>query len=447
MNKKKEDKITRREFMGKAAATAAAFTIVPRYVLGGTEYTAPSDKLNIACVGIGGKGHSDVHGVSSENIYALCDVDDVKAAETYKDFPKAKRYTDFRKMLEKEKEIDAVTVTTPDHNHAVVAIAAMDLGKHVYVQKPLTHTVEEARKLAEKAKEYNLVTQMGNQGHAGEGGRLINEWIWDGAIGDVYEVHVWTNRPIWPQGIPRPETIPSVPLSLDWNQWLGPAKWRPYHPAYAPFAWRGWLDFGTGSLGDMGAHLIDHPYWALKMEYPDTVQASSSPINDETYPSTSMVTYEFPARNNMVPVKMIWYDGGLTPPRPKDIEPGRKMGDDGGGVLFVGTKGKMMCSTYGNNPRIIPETKMKEYKRPPKSIPRSLGIREEWIDAIKGGPATTSNFQYASKLTETMLLGCIALRVADNKTILEWDGGKGQFTNLDEANGFLHKEYRDGWTL
>ena len=447
MNKKKENKITRREFMGKAAATAAAFTIVPRYVLGGTEYTAPSDKLNIACVGIGGKGHSDVHGVSSENIYALCDVDDVKAAETYRDFPKAKRYTDFRKMLEKEKEIDAVTVTTPDHNHAVVAIAAMDLGKHVYVQKPLTHTVEEARKLAEKAKEYNLVTQMGNQGHAGEGGRLINEWIWDGAIGDVYEVHVWTNRPIWPQGIGRPETIPSVPSSLDWNQWLGPAKWRPYHPAYAPFVWRGWLDFGTGALGDMGAHLIDHPYWALKMEYPDTVQASSSPINDETYPNASIVTYEFPARDKMPPVKMIWYDGGLTPPRPKELEPGRKMGDGGGGVLFVGTKGKMMCSTYGNNPRIIPETKMKEYKRPPKSIPRSSGIREEWIEAIKGGPATTSNFEYASKLTETMLLGCIALRVADKRTILEWDGKKGQFTNLDEANAFLHKEYRDGWTL
>ena len=447
MNKKKEDIITRREFMGKAAATAAAFTIVPRYVLGGTEYTAPSDKLNIACVGIGGKGHSDVHGVSSENIYALCDVDDVKAAETYKDFPKAKRYTDFRKMLEKEKEIDAVTVTTPDHNHAVVAMAAMDLGKHVYVQKPLTHTVEEARKLAEKAKENNVVTQMGNQGHAGEGGRLINEWIWDGAIGDVYEVHVWTNRPIWPQGIGRPETIPSVPSSLDWNQWLGPAKWRPYHPAYAPFVWRGWLDFGTGALGDMGAHLIDHPYWALKMEYPDTVQASSSPINDETYPNASIVTYEFPARDKMPPVKMIWYDGGLTPHRPKELEPGRKMGDGAGGVLFVGTKGKMMCSTYGNNPRIIPETKMKEYKRPPKSIPRSSGIREEWIEAIKGGPATTSNFEYASKLTETMLLGCIALRVADKRTILEWDGKKGQFTNLDEANAFLHKEYRDGWTL
>ena len=446
MNKKKEKKITRREFIGKAAATAA-FTIVPRYVLGGTEYTAPSDKLNMACVGIGGKGYSDTHGVSSENIYALCDVDDVKASKTYKDFPKAKRYTDFRKMLENEKEIDAVTVSTPDHNHAVVAMAAMDLGKHVYVQKPLTHTVVEARMLAKKAKEMNVITQMGNQGHAGEGGRLINEWIWDGAIGDVYEVHVWTNRPIWPQGIPRPETIPSVPLSLDWNQWLGPAKWRPYHPAYAPFSWRGWLDFGTGALGDMGAHLIDHPYWALKMEYPETVQASSSPINNETYPNTSMVTYEFPARNNMVPVKMIWYDGGLTPPRPKDIEPGRKMGDDGGGVLFVGTKGKMMCSTYGNNPRIIPETKMKEYKRPPKSIPRSPGIREEWIDAIKGGPATTSNFQYASKLTETMLLGCIALHVADNKTVLEWDGEKGQFTNLDEANAFLHKEYRDGWTL
>ena len=432
--------------MGKAAS-AALFTIVPRYVLGGTGYISPSDKINMACVGVGGKGYSDTRGVSSENIYALCDVDNVKAAQTYKDFPKAKQYTDFRKMLENEKEIDAVTVSTPDHNHAVIAMAAMDLGKHVYVQKPLSHTIVEARMLAEKAKEMKVVTQMGNQGHAGEGGRLINEWIWDGAIGDVYEVHVWTNRPIWPQGITRPNSIPSVPPTLDWNQWLGPAKWRSYHPAYTPFNWRGWLDFGTGALGDMGAHLIDHPYWALKMKYPRTVQGSSSPINDETYPSTSLVTYEFPARDNMVPVKMIWYDGGLTPPRPKDIEPGRKMGDNDGGVLFVGTKGKMMCGTYGNNPRIIPEIKMKEYKRPPKSIPRSPGIREEWIDSIKGGSQTTSNFEYASKLTETILLGCIALRVSDKKTILEWDGDDGKFTNLDDANAFLHKEYRQGWKL
>jgi len=447
MKNKKENKITRRKFISKAIATSALFTIVPRSVLGGPKYIAPSDKLNIASVGIGGKGYSDVRGLSYENIYALCDVDDQKAAKTFKDFPKAKRYTDFRKMLEKEKEIDAVTVSTPDHNHAVVAMTAMDLGKHVFVQKPLTHTIAESRKLAKKAKENNLVTQMGNQGHAGEGGRLINEWIWDGAIGEVYEVHVWTNRPIWPQGISRPISKPSVPLSLDWDQWLGPAKWRPYHPAYAPFSWRGWLDFGTGALGDMGAHLIDHPYWALKMEYPDTIQASSSPINDETYPNTSMITYEFPARKNMAPVKMIWYDGGLEPPRPKEIEPGRKMGDADGGVLFVGTTGKMMCGTYGGNPRIIPEEKMREYKRPTKTIPRSPGIQQEWVNAIKGGIATTSNFEYASKLTETMLLGCIALRVQNHKTILEWDGEKGQITNLDEANAYLDKKYRKGWGI
>ncbi|MBC8346912.1 MAG: Gfo/Idh/MocA family oxidoreductase [Candidatus Marinimicrobia bacterium] len=445
--KKDTKTINRRDFIKKSTAAAAAFTIVPRYVLGGPGFTAPSDKLNIACVGVGGKGYSDTHGVASENIVALCDVDELKAAKTFNDFPNAKRYTDFRVMLEKEKGIDAVTVTTPDHNHAVVAMAAMDLGKHVYVQKPLTHTVHEARMLAKKAKEMNVITQMGNQGHAGEGGRLINEWIWDGAIGDVTEVHVWTNRPVWPQGIGRPGTLPSVPETLDWNQWLGPAKWRPYHPAYVPFAWRGWWDYGTGALGDMGAHLIDHPYWALKMEYPDTVQASSSSINDETYPHASMVTYEFPAREGMVPVKMVWYDGGLMPPRPKELEPGRKMGDGGGGVLFYGTKGKMMCSTYGNNPRIIPETAMKEYQRPKKSIPRSPGIREEWIEAIKGGSPTTSHFEYASKLTETMLLGCIALRVKDNNMALEWDGKKGQFTNYDEANAFIHKEYRDGWTL
>jgi predicted dehydrogenase len=443
----KDSTMTRRDFMGKTAMATAAFTIVPRFVLGGRGYQAPSDKLNIACVGAGGQGRSDVKNVSTENIIALCDVDENRAAETFTEFPKAKQYKDFRVMLEKEKDIEAVTVTTPDHSHGVIAIMAMKMGKHVFVQKPLTHTIYEARKLAEVAREEEVVTQMGNQGHAGEGARLINEWIWDGALGDVYEVHTWTNRPIWPQGIGRPEEIPSVPPLLDWDLWLGPAPWRPYHPAYVPFKWRGWWDYGTGALGDMGAHIIDQPFWALKLEYPDTIEASSTAFNDETYPLASIVTYQFPARDKMPPVKFMWYDGGISPPRPPELEPGRKMGDGGGGVIFVGTKGKLMCSTYGNNPRIIPEPKMKEYELPEKTIPRSPGIHAEWINACKGGPPTTSNFDYAGKLTETMLLANIAIRLAPRNTVLKWDGPNMRVTNLDEANQYIHKEYREGWKL
>lgn len=444
----KQESISRREFIGRTAVGAAGIMIVPRHVLGGQGYIAPSDKLNIACVGVGGQGAYDVEGVSSENIVALCDVDEERAAETFEKYPRVKRYTDFRIMLEKEnKNIDAVTVTTPDHTHAVIAMMAIKMGKHIYVQKPLTHTIYEARKLAEAARKAKVVTQMGNQGHAGEGARLINEWIWDGAIGNVYEAHCWTNRPIWPQNIPRPDTLPSLPPTLDWNQWLGPAPWRPYHPAYAPFAWRGWWDFGTGAIGDMGAHVMDQPFWALKLDAPETVQATSTPFNEETYPMASMVTFTFPARENMVPVKLVWYDGGFLPPRPYDLEDGRIMGEWGGGVLFIGDKGKLMCSVYGESPRIIPESKMREYKLPEKTIPRSPGIREEWIAACKGGPPTTSNFDYASKLTETMLLGNLAIRLAAKNTILKWDPLNLKITNLDEANEFIHVKYRKGWEL
>ena len=445
-DKKIKRSITRRDFIGKTAA-AAAFTIVPRYVLGGSGFTAPSDKLNIACIGVGGMGYNDTVGVNSENIYALCDVDDERAAKAYNKFPKAKRYKDFRELLEKEKEIDAITVSTPDHTHAVAAMMGMKMGKHAYVQKPLTHTVQEARKLAETARAMNVATQMGNQGHAGEGGRLINEWIWSGAIGDVYEVHVWTNRPIWPQGIGRPKENPAVPSTLDWELWQGPAMKRPYNPAYLPFSWRGWLDYGTGALGDMGAHLMDHPFWALKLGDPVSVQASSSPINDETYPQSSMVTYRFPARKNMVPVKLIWYDGGLRPPRPEELKDGDRLGDNGGGVLFVGTKGKLSCGTYGRDPVLLPKNRMIDFDAPPKTIPRSPGIREEWITACKTGSPTTSNFDYAGKLTEIMLLGCIALRVANEYTTLQWDGPNMRFTNLDKANRYIDKKYREGWTL
>jgi len=443
----KANTISRRSFLERTTMATAAVTIVPRFVLGGPGYKAPSEKINIACVGVGGQGRHDLSRVSTENIVALCDVDEDNAAEAFALYPKVNKYKDFRIMLEKEKDIEAVTVTTPDHTHAVIAMMAIKMGKHVFVQKPLTHTIYEARKLAEAARKEKVVTQMGNQGHAGEGARLLNEWIWDGAIGDVYEVHTWTNRPIWPQGIGRPETIPSVPPSLDWNLWLGPAPWRPYHPAYAPFSWRGWWDFGVGALGDMGAHIIDQPFWALKLEYPESVQATSTALNEETYPLATIVTYKFPARNNMPPVKLVWYDGGLLPPRPDDLESGRMVGERGGGIIFYGTKGTLMCSVYGNNPRLIPETKMKEYTLPEKTIPRSPGIHEEWIEAIKGGPATNSNFDYAGKLTEMMLLGNLALSMASKNTILEWDGPNMRVTNLEEANNFIHKEYRKGWTL
>jgi predicted dehydrogenase len=449
--------VSRRQFVGGFAATAATITVVPRHVLGGPNQKAPSDKINIACVGVGGKGFSDSRAMKEENVIALCDVDEVRATAPHGDekvtipdlFPKAKWYKDFREMLEKEKDIEAITVSTPDHTHAVIAMAAIKMGKHVFVQKPLTHTVYEARALREAAQEAGVITQMGNQGHAEEGGRLVNEWIWQGAIGDVTEVHVWTNRPVWPQGMVAPKEIPSVPPTLDWNLWLGPAAWRPYHPDYAPFSWRGWWDFGTGALGDMGAHILDHAYWPLKLKYPTRVQASSTPFTEDSPPMSEIVTYDFPEREGMPPVTMTWYDGGLKAPRPSDLEPGRRMGDGGGGVLFIGTKGKLMCGTYGRNPRLIPETFMKEVGKPEQTIPRSPGIHEEWLEAIRTGKKelATTSFDYSGPLTETMMLGNVAVQVADKNMHLEYDGETGKITNLPEANDLLHMEYRDGWTL
>jgi predicted dehydrogenase len=452
--------LTRRAFLGTAAGAAAGMMVVPRHVLGGPGYTAPSDKLNIGCVGVGGKGFSDTQAASTEAIVALCDVDDEHTADFLKSdqhtaerkamYEKAAKYRDWRKMLDAEKGLDAITVSTPDHNHAIIAMAAMKLNKHVFIQKPLTHTIKEARMLAEEAKKRNLVTQMGNQGHSQEGARLICEWIWDGAIGDVTEVHVWTDRPIWPQGIDAPKEIPSVPPNLDWDVWLGPAPWRPYHPALCHFVWRGWWDYGTGALGDMGAHLIDQPFWALKLGHPTTVQASSSKYTKDSYPVAEIVTYKFPARGKMGPAKMVWYDGGLMPARPDlaFVEDGRMLGDDGGGVLFIGSKGMIVCSTYGANPRILPEKLMQDYKRPDKTIPRSPGIMEEWIAAIKAGKKSTTDIpEYSDPLTEVMLLGNVALRFKDSKAALQWDPVKMEFPNLPEANAFVHKEYRMCWSL
>jgi predicted dehydrogenase len=449
--------ITRREFMGKSAVAAAGLMIVPRHVLGGKGFKAPSDTLNIGCVGVMGKGQSDIASCSAENIVAVCDVDDEMMAKFLKSedntpeqqakYYRAAKYRDFREMLEKEKSIDAVTVSTPDHTHAAVAMMAIKMGKHVFVQKPLTHTIKEARMLAEEAKKAGIVSQMGNQGHSKEGARLINEWIWDGAIGPVHEVHVWTNRPIWPQGIDAPKETPSCPPTLDWDLWIGPAPWRYFHPAYHPFAWRGWWDFGTGALGDMGAHLMDQPFWALNLGHPKTIQATSTKFTQDSYPVAEMVTYEFPARGKMPPAKLTWYDGGLMPLRPQELESGRMMGDDGGGCLFVGKKGMLLCGTYGENPRLVPEKLMTDYKRPEATIPRSPGIHEEWIAAIKAGQKSTTDFSYSGTLTEVMLLGNIAMRMAEAKTVLEWDPVKMEFPNLPEANQYLHKEYRQGWSL
>ena len=445
---KKDSKLSRRQFLGGAAA-AAAFTIVPRHVLGGNGNTPPSEKLNIAAVGSGGMGGGNINAVKDQNIVALCDVDYNRAADTFKKFPNAAKYRDFRKMLDKEeKNIDAVIVATPDNTHAVAAMAAMKLGKHVYVQKPLTYTIHEARMLTEAARKYKVATQMGNQGHSGEGVRLVCEWIWAGAIGDVREVHAWTNRPVWPQGIERPKDTPPVPDNLDWDLWLGPAAYRPYHPSYLPFSWRGWWDFGCGALGDMACHVLDPVFWALKLGYPTSVEACATKVNAETFPMASIVHYEFPARGDMPAVKINWYDGGLKPARPECLEPDRPLEQASSNVLFVGEKGILRCGEYGDSPRIIPEAKMQEFlpNRPPKTLPRIEGSHEHnWVRACKGGPAACSNFDYSGPFTEMVLLGNLAIRRLGKK--LEWDGQNMKVTNDPETNQFVHRQYREGWSL
>ncbi|HLB72435.1 MAG TPA: Gfo/Idh/MocA family oxidoreductase, partial [Sedimentisphaerales bacterium] len=349
--------VSRRDFIGGLTA-AAAFTIVPRHVLGGAGSTPPSEKLNIAGIGVGGQGASDLQQLENQNIVALCDVDQSHAAGTFKRYPKARQYRDFRRMLDKQKDIDAVVVATPDHVHAIASITAIKMGKHVYCEKPLTHTIFEARKLAEAAREHKVATQMGIQGHSDEGIRRLCEWIWDGAIGKVREVHTWTDRPKgwWPQGVGRPKDTPPVPVTLDWDLWLGPAPQRPYHPAYCPFKWRGWWDFGTGPLGDMGIHNCSPIFWALKLGYPTSVElVSQEGCNEETGPTKSIVRYEFPARGDMPPVTLMWYDGGNEPPRPEELEEGRRMGDNDGGSLLIGDKGKILAPGWcAASPRIIP---------------------------------------------------------------------------------------------
>jgi predicted dehydrogenase len=467
---KERSVISRRGFVGGLAA-AAGVMIVPRRVLGGTGYQAPSDTVNIATVGYAhGMGTSNTNNCAKENIVALCDVDEsakaMKALERSKileKFPNAKRYTDFRVMFEQQKDIDAVIVATPDHSHAVVAMAAMQLGKHVYVQKPLTRTISEARALTEAARKYKVVSQMGNQGHSGEGVRLIQEWIEDGAIGKVREVHCWTNRPIWPQGMPAPAEGQPVPEGLDWNLFLGPAPERPYHEAYHPFYWRSWMDYGAGALGDMACHVMDAAYTVLKLGYPTSVQTTVAYIVQPTvrpdgspgsrrveykdsFPPAEIVRYTFPARSKNLPeVKLFWYDGGLLPERPAELEPDRRLPESG--TIFIGDKGKLMSETYSEGPRLIPESRMQRYKRPGKTLPRVPGTHEEnWIDAIKGKtPRATSNFDYSGPFTEAVLLGNLGVMFPGQKLL--WDGPNMKVLNVPAANEYVQHHYREGWSI
>jgi predicted dehydrogenase len=434
-------RLSRRAFLGSVAA-ASVVSIVPRHVVAGAKGAAPSAKLNVAGIGAGGQAFHDLSKVAQQcNIVALADVDNERAGKAFEKWPDAKRYKDFRVMLEKEKGIDAVVVACPDHVHAVAAMAAMQLGKPVYVEKPMAHTIPEVRKLMEAAKKYKVATQMGNQGHSGFGCRIIKTWIEKGTIGNVSEVHCWTNRPTWPQGIDRPTETRPVPATLDWDLWLGPAPVRPYNAAYCPRSWRGWWDFGEGALGDMGCHVLDAAFWSLNLGAPARISAETSGVNNETAPKWSVIKFEFPKRGKMPPVTLTWHDGGKKPERPADLESGRPMGDDEGGCMFAGEKGKILCGTYGGNGRTVPESRMKSVT---SDYPKSPGQHEEWIEACKGGPAPGANFDYAGPLTELVLLGNVAMRAGQP---IEWDAANMKIPNFPGAEKYVHSTYREGWSL
>lgn len=448
-------RISRRKFATTTAMAALSAAIAPRRVLG---MQAPGNKLNIAAIGIGGMGASNLEACAGENIVALCDVDEVYSAKTRARYPKAAFYNDYRVMLEKEKGIDAVIVATPDHTHATITMALLEAGKHVYCQKPLTHTVHEARTITEAARRAKVVTQMGNQGQSYQSMPLLKEWLDDGAIGQVREVHAWTDRPVG--GDPwsdfevraRPSDTPPVPKTLDWDRWLGPVAFRPYHPAYHPMKWRAWQDFGTGALGDMGCHILDPAFWALELGPPETVEATSThyepAVASETFPRASIVRYTFPARGARPPVKLTWTDGRLLPPIPSELEPGRRL--PGSGALLIGDKGIIGHGSHGaDGVRLLPETRMKDYKRPPQTLRRVKGTHEgDWIRAIKEGPGGVppkSPFEYGGALTEMVLLGVLAVRMKDQRLV--WDSKNLRFTNNDKANELLRIDYRPGWTL
>jgi predicted dehydrogenase len=470
-------KISRKAFLKNSSLAAAGFFIVPRHVLG-RGYTAPSDMLRIAGIGAGGKGESDMHEFfkgGRANIVAMCDVDEKQAANSMKRFPKAKFYKDFREMLAAEKDnIDAVSVSTPDNTHAVAAISAMQLGKHVYVQKPLAHDIYEARMMTEAAKRYKVVTQMGNQGGSSEGVRKMKEWYDAGLIGTVNKVYCWTNRPVWPQGIPVPSGTHEVPAHLNWDLWLGPAKKIDYNPAYHPFNWRGWWAFGTGALGDMACHIMDPVFRLLPIQYPESIECSvPNSWKDgwvennfiESAPPASVIHLIYPSKKGGSKISVTWMDGGLLPERPAELLPDEPMGSWDGGVIFEGSKGKIMCGCYGENPTLLPTSKMKTIKLPKPTIKRvPEGHYQQWVNACiagYGNAELSSSFEFAGPFTESILIGNLAIRSWmmknpklkgwDDKYLgrkkLLWDAANMKITNFDEANQFVKRDYREGWGL
>ena len=448
--KKANEEISRRGFLKGTTGSLAAFTIVPSFVLGGKAGAAPSDKLNIAIIGTGGRGGASVGGCGGENLVALCDVDTRRMAKACREYPRAKTYQDFRKMLdEMDDRLDAVAVCTPDHSHAVAAMDAMRRGKHVYCEKPLAHSIYEIRELMKAAHKYNVVTQLGNQGHSSNTIRMFCEWIWDGAIGDVREVHAGCGSDYSRiDQLSKRNEKHDVPRELDWDIWLGPAKYRRYNPMYHPGSWRGWRPFGCGVIGDWICHVVDPVFWALDLGAPKTIQAEAEGFDPkehaDTFPHGTVVTYEFPAKGRRGPVKLFWYSGRKAIPRPTDLEAGRKVPRTG--AIIIGDKGKIMHGSHGaGGVRIFPEPKMKAYTLPEKTIPRVKGHHQDWLRAIKTGGQAGSNFDYGGPLTELALLGIIAMHKLGRK--LEWDGPNMRFTNCDEANSLINPPSREGWTL
>jgi len=446
-----ENPLRRRDFVGTIAA-AGALSAIPRplHALGDRSAQQPGQKLRIACIGVGGMGHSDVTGVKGEELVAFADVDWKSAERAFREFPKARRYKDYREMLEKERNnIDAVTVSTPDHSHAPAAMMALKMGKHVYCQKPLARTIGEVRALkAEAAKRPKQATQMGNQGHALEGIRLIREWVEAGVIGKVKRVEYWTNRPIWPQGVNRPTDAHNAPDTFDWNLWLGPAAERPYHPRYAPFNWRGWWDFGTGAMGDMACHIMDAAYWTLGLKYPSRISPESTPLFTETAPTAERIEYEFPAIGDRDAVTLVWRDGGFTPPKP-DGWPETVVWpfDTTGGQLWIGEKGMSVAGTYAENPRLVDDKANALLTAEPVAVkyPRTEGVYKEWIGACKNGTQPGSDFAgYAGPMTEMILIGCLAVRMGK---VLEMDPNTGMIKNATPPTEWVMPTYRSGWSL
>ncbi|MFP4501264.1 MAG: Gfo/Idh/MocA family protein [Candidatus Hydrogenedentota bacterium] len=445
-------KLSRRAFLTATTTSAAFVAAAPRVNAAKVvpNKISPNEKMNVAGIGVGGKGTGDIMACRRENVVAMADPDWNRAAEAFYKIKDAEKFKDWRDMLDKMGDkIDACTISTPDHSHAPAAYAAMMMGKHVFVQKPLTHTVAEARLLRKIAKETGVTTQMGNQGHCQDGVRKYCELVWNGDIGQVEEAHVWTNRPVWPQGIKDPLPSQAVPDHMHWDVWIGPAPWRPYNEDYAPFKWRGWWDFGCGAIGDMACHIMDPVFWSLKLMDAKTFTCEvvkQEGMTEETAPLGSVIKYNFPARGDMGPVVVYWHDGSFEPPRPADIPEDEKMGDGDNGSLLIGTKGYATAGEYGGDPRLLPDAKMKAYTFPEETLPRvrRQNPHANWIDACKGEAEAASHFGYAGPLTEVANMGNVALLAGEK---IEYDAETGQIINNEGANKYLSKEYRRGWEL